>query len=245
VRIVAWNCGGGFHAKAGALASLAPDVAIIGECAEPAVVLGKAPGFRPSAALWAGEPGKKGLAAFAFGAYRLEPVGDVDRAATWALPARVAGPHRFNLLGVWANHGKRLPRIAEAGPGLAAIRACRALLADRAAIVAGDFNNHVRWDRPRKANNHAIAVAELAALGLVSAYHAFHGLGQGAERHPTLYWRDRAEGGPTYHIDYAFLPGSAVAHLADVSVGSFADWVATGLSDHVPLIVHLRAGFAT
>jgi hypothetical protein len=65
------------------------------------------------------------------------------------------------------------------------------LLVEQPSIVAGDLNNHVRWDKPGKASNHANAVIASAALGLVSAYHAFHELAQGAERHPTLYWRDR------------------------------------------------------
>jgi exodeoxyribonuclease-3 len=244
VRIVAWNCGGGFHAKAGVLAALAPDIAIVAECAEPAVALAKTTGVRPSGALWAGEPGRKGLAVFAFGSYRIEPGGAADPSITWALPVRVAGPRRFNLLALWANHGKRLPRIAEPGPGLTAIRAFDRFLRDAPSVVAGDFNNHVRWDRPRKANNHAVAVAELARLGLVSAYHAFHAIEQGAERQPTLYWRDRTEDGATYHIDYAFLPLAAMPHVTDVSLGSFADWVGSRLSDHVPLIVDLGPGFA-
>ena len=43
-------------------------------------------------------------------------------------------------------------------------------------------------------------------LGLVSAYHAIRGEAHGPETVPTLYWRDRTKDGPTYHIDYVFLP---------------------------------------
>src|SRR5262249_46498421 len=76
-------------------------------------------------------------------------------------------------------------------------------------------------------------------LGMVSAYHHVFGVAQGGERHPTLYWRDRTETGPTYHIDYVFLPRGAAAHILSFSIGRFADWTAAGLSDHVPLVIDL------
>jgi hypothetical protein len=84
-----------------------------------------------------------------------------------------------------------------------------------------------------------------ATLGLVSAYHAFHELEQGAERHPTLYWRDRTRTGPTFHIDYVFVPKSATSLLRRVSVGSHAKWIAKCLSDHAPLIVDFLPEFAS
>ncbi len=111
-------------------------------------------------------------------------------------------------------------------------------------IVAGDLNNNVGWDRPGKANNHANAVTTMDALGLVSAYHTFYRLEQGAEKHPTLYWRDRTRTGPTFHIDYAFVPQQDVGLVQSVAVGSYSKWVGRGLSDHVPVIVEFAPQFA-
>jgi hypothetical protein len=239
MRIVAWNCGGGFHRKVAALLALAPDLAIIAECADPKIVALKAPDFRPSGALWVGAAGKKGLGVVSFGAARLRRGPRLDPAITYAIAAQVIGPRPLNLLALWATHGKRAYRRAEPGPGLAAIRASAGFLGKRAAIVAGDLNNHIRWDRPGKAGNHANLVGELAALGLVSAYHAFHDLPQGGERHPTLYWRDRVETGLTYHIDYAFLCPATLQRLTGIAIGGFAEWVGSGLSDHVPLVLDL------
>src|SRR5260370_23411256 len=101
--------------------------------------------------------------------------------------------------------------------------------------MAGDLNNHVRWDKPGKASNHANAMAEIAALGLVSAYHAFYGLAQGSERHPTLYWRDRTRTGPTSHIDYVFVPQVAVGLLRRVAIGSGAGRVYPAFSRPLPV----------
>jgi hypothetical protein len=60
-----------------------------------------------------------------------------------------------------------------------------------------------------------------------------------------LYWRDRTRTGPTFHIDYIFVPRPATNLLRRVSVGSYAKWVATGLSDHAPLIVDFLSEFAS
>jgi len=76
------------------------------------------------------------------------------------------------------------------------------------------------------------------SFGLVSAYHAIRGEAHGAESEPTLYWRDRTKDGPTYHIDYVFLPSHLVGR-ARIEIGSFETWCGAGLSDHVPVVVDL------
>jgi exodeoxyribonuclease-3 len=243
VRLVAWNCNGGFHRKSAALAALAPDVAILSECADLDILRRKAQHFAPSGALWTGDNPQRGLAVFSFGGYRLSRARSFDPAITYALPVRVKGAANFNLVALWAHHHRAPFRQVTPGPTLRALQAYRRLLRERPSILAGDLNNHIRWDRPRKASNHANALAVLDDLGMVSAYHAFLGLAPGAEHHPTLYWRDRTEAGPTYHIDYAFVPKGSLAALRSVTVGGYAEWIGTGLSDHAPLILELDPGF--
>lgn len=103
--------------------------------------------------------------------------------------------------------------------------------------MAGDFNNAVLWDRPRRASNHSIAVAKLQDLGLVSAYHANRAVEQGHEDQPTLYWTWSAR--RTYHIDYIWLPKEWLPAITRVDVGDYSTWVAGRISDHVPLAVDL------
>jgi exodeoxyribonuclease-3 len=217
----------------------APDVAIVSECADPDTLRTKAPEFHPSDALWVGHNRNKGLGVFAFGNYRLLAYGRGDPSITYAIPVRVRGPATLNVLAVWAHHGKTFYASAMQGPAQLAVHRYGRFLREGPSVVIGDLNNHVRWDRPRKANNHANLVSQLEALGLVSAYHHFHAVPQGAELHPTLYWRDRTQDGPTYHIDYAFVPRASSHLLRSVTVGTFDAWIATGLSDHVPLAIDL------
>jgi exodeoxyribonuclease III len=244
MRLVSWNCGSGFHRKISALSALAPDVAIVQECADLGTLFRKAAEFRPSDALWTGNNPHRGLGVFSFGHYRLARAGADDTTITYAIPTRVLGPSTFNLVALWSHYGITPVRVASPGPTLLALRTFAGFLMECPSIIAGDLNNHVRWDKPGKASNHATTVTASAALGLVSAYHAFFGLEHGAERHPTLYWRDRSRTGPTFHIDYVFVPKVATGLLQRVTVGSYAKWIAKGLSDHAPVIVDFLPEFA-
>lgn len=52
----------------------------------------------------------------------------------------------------------------------------------------------------------------------MSAYHAFHGVENGAEEHPALYWQWRQSS--PFHIDYVFIPEAWVERLTGVEVGT-------------------------
>ena len=80
----------------------------------------------------------------------------------------------------------------------------------------------------------------LGGMGLISAYHAVTGEVHGREMVPTLYWRDRTREGPTYHIDYIFVPEPWLKDISDFSIGDFDDWCGNGLSDHVPIVIDLK-----
>ena len=51
----------------------------------------------------------------------------------------------------------------------------RALLTATPAIIAGDLNHNVIWDKPGWRGNHATSVRLMGEMGLVSAYHAVRG----------------------------------------------------------------------
>jgi hypothetical protein len=101
--LVAWNCAVALHRKFGVLLSLRPDVAVIAECAAPALLTERLDlSARKRAGLCRQEPAQ--------GAYRFRLLGG-DSLATLALPGaratrwppvRVDGPPAVNLLTVWA-----------------------------------------------------------------------------------------------------------------------------------------------
>jgi exodeoxyribonuclease-3 len=228
-----------FHKKFEHLLELRPDIAIIPECANPDVLTQKAPTFVPSARAWIGDNPNKGLGIFTFGSYRgaLAPIYRAD--FPYIAPVTISGPVFINLVAVWACHNKPHSFAARLGPLRRAIAAYGPFIRERPTLVAGDLNDNALWDRPAKINNHSANVTELEALGLRSAYHTARGVQQGDETEKTLYWRDRSEGGPRYHIDYCFIPAEWTKLIDSVVVGGYDDWVGAKLSDHVPLIVEV------
>lgn len=230
------------HRKLDALRSLAPDVAVICECARPDRLYEKSglPAF-DAEPVWIGSNPNKGLAVFTFNGYTARLAEGYKASHRFIAPVRVEGPVAFNLLAVWAqNFSGGVTRKRQPGPLRLALHRYREFLAGAPAVVAGDLNNNLIWDKPGWLINHGYVVDVLAGHGLASAYHEVYGEAQGEESTPTLYWRDRKKDGPTYHLDYIFLPRKWVASIRELSVGSFEDWCGSGLSDHVPLAVDLK-----
>jgi exodeoxyribonuclease-3 len=242
MRLVAWNCGMALHRKMDALLQLEPDVAVVCECAEPGRLRahGTLDGY-PGELLWVGNNPHKGLAVLAFNGYSAQMAEEYMPSLRYIAPVHVSGPAEFNLLAVWAQigNGTGSTRTHQLGPLRRALSRYREFMTAAPAIVAGDLNNNVFWDRPGRRSNHLGTVDRLERLGLVSAYHAMYDEQQGEESIPTIYWRDRKKDGPTYHIDYVFIPRGWIEHVRDFAVGTFEDWCGSGLSDHVPLVVDL------
>ncbi len=225
------------HRKMDALLRLRPDIAVVSECAHPEMLQkrGLAP-LADNTCLWMGDNHNKGLGVFAFNGYRLVPHVPVHQTLHHILPVTIAGPTKVSLLAVWAqNASAGITRKRQQGPLRRALTKYRDFLTEAPCVVGGDWNSNAIWDKPGWQINHMTKVRLLDKLDLVSVYHALFDEAHGQETIPTHYWRDRTRDGPTYHIDYAFVPRTWIAALADFQIGSFDDWIGNGLSDHVPL----------
>lgn len=244
MRLVAWNCNGGYHRKAGAIAALAPDIAVISECAQPMLLAQRGwRDFDPSSVIWVGTNPNKGLAVFAATGWRLSLIDGWAPTLRHIAPVRIEGPNCFNLLAVWAqNASGGISRKHQLGPLRRALSHYRDFLAAAPSVLAGDFNNNRVWDRPGWRINHMAMVEKARALRLESAYHYLTGEAEGAETQPTHYWRDRRKDGPTYHIDYVFAPRDWLSGASEIEIGSFEDWCGNGLSDHVPVTIDVDPG---
>jgi exodeoxyribonuclease-3 len=233
MRILVWNINMGVHKKIALLQQLAPDLAILPECAAPDVIVSKCPEFTFTDAQWQERSRHKGLGVFSFGDVRLTRSAAFDPRFTVFLPLRVTGPIRFHILAVWALNFH--PTAGLSMPD--ALRFYRRFLSRRDAVVAGDFNNSVFWDRPRKRTNFVGIATFLSKLGLASAYHAVTGESFAQERHPTLWFLKRPMQG--YHIDYCFMPQTWFSRSVSVWVGQHEEWLAH--SDHAPLMITVNS----
>ena len=229
------------HRKLEALHSLAPDVAVLSECACPDIVAERA-GLASLGAdsVWVGTNRHKGLAVLGFNRYRVALDERYEASHRYVAPVQVSGRRRFNLLAVWAqNFSAGITRKRQPGPLRLALRRYHGFLAEAPSVVAGDFNNNLIWDKPGWLMNFRHTVETLACLGLRSVYHHVTGEAFGEESAPTIYWRDRTKDGPTYHLDYVFAPHPWLLKVTNMEVGCFEDWCGSKLSDHVPLTVDL------
>ena len=142
----------------------------------------------------------------------------------------VAGPASFTVLGIWSQ-----------GPGYAndvmrAIEAHGDVLRQGPAVVMGDLNVGTRLRGERTpSKGHRRIVDALTDLGLVSAYHAFHQVDHGRERHATYCHQFKAA--QSWHIDFCFVPASWFDCVVDVKVLAGPRWAKR--SDHFPLMVDL------
>jgi hypothetical protein len=227
------------HRKWDALLSLKPDIAVISECADPEQLQARGLDLDGlSGPLWIGDNRHKGLAVFGFNGYWVQAARQIGWRLRHIMPVHVNGPIDFNLLAVWAfNMQGGIIRKHQIGPLRRALSRYETFLTEAPAMVAGDLNHNIFWDKPGYRNNHQTSVDRLEQFGLVSAYHVLSGEEQGSETAATIYWRDRKKDGPTYHIDYIFLPRPWVSHISEFAIGSFEMWCGSGLSDHVPLVL--------
>lgn len=225
MRIVTWNCNRGPMAtKLPLLARLNPTISVLQEC--------PCPKGDDASTLWFGDNPRQGISVQASPGYYISPL-PVREVPRYTIPIQVTGPTSFLLLAVWAKTDLHFRYVKAV---IRAVECYADLIAMQPTIIVGDFNSNKIWDYKRAAHlGHSGLVRNLAVLGLVSAYHAFHGEEHGAESRPTLHLLKKRE--RPYHIDYCFVPESWVERTKAVDVGSYEEWIRH--SDHCPLVVDI------
>ncbi len=226
MRIVAWNCCGGFARKLATLEALRPDIAVISEIRQTDLHLG---GDSVTTA-WIGSPdGGKGLAILGFNGWNIAPA--MVCSENWYLPTHaVRGGQHLKILGVWT-----LPARDYVTPTLRALDELSEFLADGSVVCGGDFNQNTIWDNGKSIpRRFAGALQRLDSLGLKSIWHEQHNEEHGRESAATHFHRWSPEN--RYHIDYLFASADMRRRTKSMDLGSYSDWVAAKISDHVPII---------
>lgn len=230
MRFVAWNCNGGFRRKIDALLNLAPDIAVASEARQSCL---SALNNDASSFVWAGKTASKGVAIVAFHGWKLTKI-ELEVSDDWFVPVvATKGDLTIQIIGVWVKR-------ADDGyvkPTLRALRTLGEFIAASPTFILGDFNQSVRFDKGRgPGRRFQDVIAAFDELQMQSSWHANSGEAHGVEGAPTLHWKWQANS--SYHVDYGFVPNSLIS-ATKVSVGKYEDYVATKLSDHVPLTIDI------
>lgn len=227
MRLVTWNCcRGAYSKKVHLLDPLAPDIAVIQECAKPLV--------ESETCLWFGDNPRQGIAVRSSAGYHLRALPTADNVPKFVFPVEVVGPEKFLLLVVWSK-GKQPFRYVMGV--VKAVEAYRHLIERSPTVLIGDLNSNAIWDTWHPPHlNHTALINSLSNLGLVSSYHTFFDEPHGAETRPTcfLLWKEDRP----YHIDYCFVPRAWIPRIQRIEVGSYGAWKEH--SDHRPLLVELE-----
>lgn len=101
MKIITWNCNGGFHNKFIEIAKLEAHIYVSQECEKPMHSKGEYKKWAENY-LWVGKGKHKGLDIFASSSVKIEQLNWDDNGLQLFLPARVN--NQFNLVGVWTKY---------------------------------------------------------------------------------------------------------------------------------------------
>jgi len=250
MKVVTWNCAGGFRNKIKHIDKLEADILVIQECEDPAQSSKSYQEWAGDNYVWKGESKNKGIGIFArngnsvkqldwSGFFTIKGLSSKSKTLEWRsselrlfLPVRIN--REFTLLGVWTKGG-RDDVFGYMGQFWKFLQVHRCELSGQRTVIAGDFNSNVRWDKPDRWWNHTDVIEELSELGVQSLYHHFFGEKQGDETLPTFHLHRNLE--KPYHIDYIFL-SEDLLNSSTLEIPN-SDWLS--ISDHRPLCASIHA----
>ena len=219
MKIISWNCFGGFRNKFDKITSLDADIYIIQESENPE----KYPKFKNKIKnyFWIGEK-HKGLLVFSLNEnIKLQHTGWEDFYRRFFLPILVND--KFIIIGLWACD----PYVHEF---YFYLRLIKRYFSYTPIILAGDINSNKVFDhRYKREGSHSDTIALLNSWNYESMYHYFSKEKQGKESIPTFNMHKNKN--KPYHIDYCFAKPHNIKHF---EILANDEWIE--LSDHYPIL---------
>ncbi len=234
MKIISWNCNGGFRNKFQALEKFNADIWIIQESESPDYLKEKNIFIPANNHLWCGDKAFKGMSIFSFHGFTLRMADFFSPEFKYVLPTVVSSPRgeECSVTGIWASKVKGNPDWDYIGQMCVFMERYSRFFTP-SMIMIGDFNSNMQWNHyHKKEHNYARFLELMSELEMFSAYHEINHIKQGHESLPTSYYhRDAARG---FHIDYAFMGRQNISTLKNFSIEG-KEWLK--FSDHMPLVL--------
>ncbi|MCW7471732.1 endonuclease/exonuclease/phosphatase family protein [Leptospira kanakyensis] len=247
MKIVSWNCAGGFRKKFEKIKNLNPDIIIIQECENPNLYKKEFLSFEYKSFIWEGESKNKGIGIFTKPNLKLQKLEwnhvfeiSISEIKSDLLKWNSKDLKQFlpfsindniHFIAVWTK-GNENQAFGYVGQFWKYILANKNEILNQKPIIIGDFNSNKIWDKIDRWWNHSEIINILESWNYKSLYHEKFQEEQGKEKNPTFFLQRKRE--KPYHIDYAFIQ-SVKLKKASLELGKFEDWIE--FSDHLPLII--------
>lgn len=235
MKIVSWNCQGGFelNIKHQKITSMIPDIAVIQDCVHPSKLEGL---MDFSNAVWVGANKEKGLCVLAFSEdYQISNLVDEVK-YEWIVPIKVSGKINCTILAVWA---RRMPGYSYGKLIAAALKEYEQFFTDDEIIIIGDFNVDKNVSSSYSGLGGKQGFDNLIDLfnnrGLTSCYHYFNKEEFGKESKANYFHYGNSE--RPFHIHYCLVSAGILKNTQQFSIIQDEEWTSVG--NHFPLVLEV------
>jgi len=232
MKIISWNCGGGFRHKFKLMTELGFDMCIIQECEDPTSSPSDSYKQWAGTHLWTGENRNKGIGIFLRNGFKAKIKDLSDGGNKLFLPFIVSND--LTVLAVWTK-GSKQTKDSYVGQLWSYLNLNSQILNSKKIMIVGDFNSNALWDSKRPTGNHSDVVKFLNRLGIKSFYHLDRDEMHGEEKEATFFMHRNKDKG--YHIDYCFASKAIIERSHSIALGMSLQWLEN--SDHVPLFINV------
>ncbi len=216
MRLISWNCGGGYRKKVDKILELSPDIAVIQECESIEKLRSFCKDKIPLKSFWfGGFYPHKGIGVFFHKDYQILSM-EYDVSIEFVIPMKLRSDFDFYLFPVWAMapisevKGMTYPFQIEK-----AIKRYEDILKNNVAILIGDYNTpHI--EEPVEKTEFMV-VESFKKLEIYSAYHEYFKKGYGEHDQYTFYQHKNAEF--KHMLDYCFASKSIIERISKVEIG--------------------------
>ena len=234
MRIISWNCQGGYRKKIDNILELKPDLVVIQECENLERLRVFCKEKIPLKSFWfGGFYPHRGVGVFFYEDYQILSM-ENNISIEFIVPMKIMNNFEFYLFAIWAmaplgeDKGKTYPYQIEK-----AVKKYKNILKNNLSILIGDYNTP-NIEKPVEKTGFMV-IEEFKKLEIFSAYHEYFEKDYGKHNQYTFYQHKNTEF--KHMLDYCFASRSIIEKISKVEIGKYEDWIK--YSDHCPLIVEI------
>ena len=234
MRIISWNCQGGYRKKIDNILELDPDIVVIQECESLERLRVFCKEKIPLKSFWfGGFYPHRGVGVFFYKDYQILSM-ENNISIEFIVPMKIMNNFEFCLFAIWAmaplgeDKGKSYTYQIEK-----TVKKYEGILKNNLSILIGDYNTP-NIEKPVEKTGFMV-IEEFKKLEIFSAYHEYFEKDYGKHNQYTFYQHKKKE--VKHMLDYCFASKSIIEKIRNVEIGKYEDWIE--YSDHCPLIVEI------